>query len=127
MGPNTALGHNSILVMIETQVNYIRQCLGWLGRGELGAVEVNPAAQAAWMAALHDRFERSVWRSGPVVGTGGSAVAPCGSWYRHASGRNHVIWPGTSVSYTAAMRRAELRDFLGGAGPAAAAPMRRAA
>jgi cation diffusion facilitator CzcD-associated flavoprotein CzcO len=127
MGPNTALGHNSILVMIEAQVNYIRQCLGWIGRGELGAVEVTPAAQAAWMAALHDRFERSVWRSGPVVGTGGSAVAPCGSWYRHASGRNHVIWPGTSVSYAAAMRRAEPRDFLGGAGPAAAAPMRRAA
>lgn len=112
MGPNTALGHNSILVMIESQVRYILQCLGWLARRELTAVEVAPAAQAAFDAALRQRFERSVWRSGSLVGTGGSAVAPCDSWYVGASGRNHVIWPGTSASYRAAVQRAEISHFL---------------
>ena len=123
MGPNTALGHNSILVMIEAQVRYILQCLDWLARGERAAVEVTPAAQAAFQAALGRRFERSVWRSGTLVGTGGSTVAPCGSWYVHASGRNHVIWPGTSGSYCAAVWRAEIGDFL----PAEAATAARAA
>ena len=116
MGPNTALGHNSILVMIEAQVRYILQCLEWLTRGDLAAVEVAPAAQAAFNAALREQFERSVWRSGSLVGTGGSAVAPCGSWYVHGSGRNHVIWPGTSASYCAAVRRAALGDFLPASG-----------
>ena len=72
---------------------------------------------------LRERFERSVWRSGSLVGTGGTAVAPCGSWYVHDSGRNHVIWPGTSASYCAAVRRAELVDFL----PALSKPAARAA
>jgi cation diffusion facilitator CzcD-associated flavoprotein CzcO len=111
MGPNTALGHNSILVMIEAQVAYIVECLGWLERGDLPTVEVTAAAQATYNASLDDRFERSVWRSGSLVGTGGAAIAPCASWYVHASGRNHVIWPGTSASYVAALRRAEIGDF----------------
>lgn len=123
MGPNTALGHNSILVMIEAQVRYILQCLGWLARGDMATVEVKPAAQATFNAVLRERFERSVWRSGSLVGTGGTAVAPCGSWYVHDSGRNHVIWPGTSASYCAAVRRAELVDFL----PALSKPAARAA
>jgi len=111
MGPNTALGHNSILVMIEAQVRYIIQCLGWLERGELSAVEVRPEAQASFNAALRDRFERSVWRTGSLTGTGGSVVAPCTSWYQHRSGRNHVIWPGTATSYTAAVHRPEIAAF----------------
>lgn len=114
MGPNTALGHNSVLVMIEAQVRYIVKCLDWLERGTLPTLEVTAAAQAAANAALHDRFERSVWRSGSLTGTGGSTVAPCTSWYRHASGRNHVIWPGTASSYVAAVRTPDLAAFQAG-------------
>lgn len=112
MGPNTALGHNSVLVMIEAQVRYILQCLDWLARGECGTVEVTQAAQASFNATLRERFARSVWRSGSLVGSGGLTVAPCGSWYVHPSGRNHVIWPGTAASYCAAVRRAERGHFL---------------
>jgi cation diffusion facilitator CzcD-associated flavoprotein CzcO len=111
MGPNTALGHNSILVMIEAQVQAIMQYLGWLDRGELPAVEVKPDAQAAFNAGLKERFEHSVWRSEPLVGTGNKIVPPCGSWYRHASGRNHVIWPGSSGSYVAAVRKVDIAAF----------------
>ncbi len=130
MGPNTGLGHTSILVMIEAQVNYIMQCLGWLDRGELPSVEVKPEAQTAFNASLHERFERSVWRSGTVVGNRGKIVPPCGSWYRHASGRNHVLWPGTSASYLAAVRRADIAAFRSAeevAAPATTMPLRRAA
>lgn len=112
MGPNTALGHNSILVMIEAQVNYILQCITWLERGDLAAIEVTDEAERAFNADLAGRFEKSVWRSGPVTGTAGMAVAPCASWYQHASGRNHVIWPGTAASYCRAMARADRRHFI---------------
>ncbi len=130
MGPNTALGHNSILVMIEAQVNYILQCLAWVDRGDVPTVEVTPEAQAAFNDALHDRFEKTVWRSGTLVGTGGSIVPPCGSWYRHSSGRNHVLWPGTSASYLSAVRKADIAAFRPAADAATeihAPPRRRAA
>ncbi len=130
MGPNTALGHNSILVMIEAQVNYILQCLRWLDRGELPSVEVTREAQSAFNAALQDRFEQTVWRNGTLVGTGGSIVPPCGSWYRHQSGRNHVVWPGSAMSYRAAVRRADIAAFLPAEGTGSNVvplPIRRAA
>jgi cation diffusion facilitator CzcD-associated flavoprotein CzcO len=111
MGPNTALGHNSILVMIEAQVRAIMQYLGWLDRGELPAVEVTSEAQRAFNVSLEAQFERSVWRSTPLVGTGNKVVPPCGSWYRHASGRNHVIWPSSASSFVAAVRRVDIAAF----------------
>jgi len=128
MGPNTALGHNSILVMIEAQVNYVLQCLGWLERGDLPSVEVTAEAQTTFNASLDERFDRSVWRNGPVRGTGGASVAPCGSWYVHASGRNHVLWPGGSASYLSAVRRPDISAFRSTAdAPTVAIPKRAAA
>ncbi len=115
MGPNTALGHNSILFVIEAQVRYVMQCLRWLDTGRLAAVEVRPEIQQAYNEQLEKRFERTVWRStewqsGP--GSKGWAYPPCGSWYRHASGRNHTLWPGSALGYWRMMRRADRRDYF---------------
>ncbi len=114
MGPNTALGHNSILFMIETQVRYVLQCLRWLDSGRLDTLEVRGDVQRTYNDALQQRIERTVWRSTPwrSGGDGGLDYRPCGSWYRHASGRNHVIWPGSAVAYWATMLRADIRHFL---------------
>lgn len=111
MGPNTALGHNSILVMIEAQVGAIMQYLGWLDRDELPAVEVTSEAQTAFNGSLEEQFERTVWRNSPLVGTGDKLVPPCNGWYRHASGRNHVIWPGSASSYVAAVQAIDITAF----------------
>lgn len=130
MGPNTALGHNSILVMIEAQVKAVMEYLGWLQRGELPAVEVTPEAQADFNASLDDRLERTVWRTSPLVGTGGAIVPPCGSWYRHASGRNHVIWPGSANSFVASVGKVDIAAFRRAEDFAAkpvSVPLRRAA
>lgn len=112
MGPNSALGHNSIIFMIEAQVGYILRCLAWLdadGRhgGRLAAIEVRTDAQRAFNAALRQRFGGSVWQSG-----GGEGAAACTSWYVHASGKNTVLWPGFSASYWWTMRAADRRHFL---------------
>ena len=45
MGPSSGLGHSSILFMIESQVNYVLQCLAWLESGRMDAVEVRPEVQ----------------------------------------------------------------------------------
>ncbi len=114
MGPNTALGHNSILFMIETQVRYVLRCLRWLDNGRLDALEVRDDVQRTYNDSLQQRIERTVWRSTTwrSGGEGGLAYRACGGWYRHASGRNHVIWPRSAIAYWATMLRADIRHFL---------------
>jgi cation diffusion facilitator CzcD-associated flavoprotein CzcO len=108
MGPNSGLGHNSIVFMIEAQVRYILGCLAWLARGRLPAIEVRSEVQRAWNDDLQRRFRRTVWQSKP----GGSPwQLPCRSWYVNAAGRNTTLWPGLSASYWLAMRRPRLADY----------------
>lgn len=109
MGPNSGLGHNSIVFMIETQVRYVLGCLAWLERGRLPAVEVRPEVQRAWNETLRQRFRRTVWQDKP----GGSRwQLPCKSWYLNAAGRNTTLWPGLSAGYWLALRRPRLADYL---------------
>jgi cation diffusion facilitator CzcD-associated flavoprotein CzcO len=121
MGPNTALGQNSVLFMIEAQVRYILQCLDWIDGARAdgtnlpfpnaASVEVREDVQRAFNDRLHRKFDRSVWKS-----DGSVWQLPCTSWYVHESGRNHVIWPDFATSYWWAMRTAKRADFSVGPG-----------
>jgi cation diffusion facilitator CzcD-associated flavoprotein CzcO len=124
MGPNTGVGHNSILFMIECQVRYIRQCLAWLESGRTDTVEVRPEVQDAFNRRLEESQRHTVWKDKRQVGG-------CTSWYVHRSGRNTAIWPSFTSSYWLSTLKAHQSDFL----PArprevvvpAKVPMRRAA
>ena len=107
MGPNSGLGHNSILFMIESQVHYIEQCLQWLARGTLAAVEVTAEAQKAYNDAMRERFRTTVWETPPEQ----KWPLPCASWYRHASGRITALWPGFAMGYWRLMRWPDRRHF----------------
>jgi cation diffusion facilitator CzcD-associated flavoprotein CzcO len=87
IGPNTGLGHTSMIVMIESQLSYILDAVRQMERRGLGAVEVRPSVQAAYNRELQRRLVGTVWNSG------------CQSWYLHASGRNSSIWPGQTWEY----------------------------
>ncbi|HEY7983492.1 MAG TPA: NAD(P)/FAD-dependent oxidoreductase [Ktedonobacterales bacterium] len=87
IGPNTGLGHNSMIYMIESQLSYILGALRLMERRGLGAVEVRPSVLASYNRALQRRLAGTVWNSG------------CQSWYLHASGRNSSIWPGQTWEY----------------------------
>jgi cation diffusion facilitator CzcD-associated flavoprotein CzcO len=82
VGPNTGLGHNSIVVMIEAQVHYVLGALRAMRERGAARIEVRPEAQEAFNADLQRRLAGSVWN------TGG-----CASWYLDAGGRNTTIWP----------------------------------
>lgn len=108
MGPNSGLGHNSIVFMIEVQVRYVMQCLNWIASGRLDPVEVRPERQRAFNRELQARFSRTVWQSKP----GTAWQLPCRSWYTDASGRNSTLWPGMSWGYWLMMRKARRKDFV---------------
>jgi len=99
IGPNTGLGHTSMVVMIESQLSYILDCLRLMDRRGVGAVEVRPEAQERFNEEVQRRMRRTVWTSG------------CASWYLDAGGRNSTLWPGFTWEYRLKTRRFDPANY----------------
>lgn len=97
VGPNTGLGHNSLVFMIESQIRYIISTMSTLDRLGKRSAEVRPEVQSAWNARLQDKLSKSIWQSG------------CRSWYLDAEGRNRTLWPGFTFAFRWATRRFDPR------------------
>ena len=100
VGPNTGLGHNSMVFMIESQVRYIGDALRTLRRRGLATVEVRPQALRNFNDGLQARIGRAVWN------TGG-----CQSWYLDANGRNVTLWPGATWQFRRLTRRFDAQAY----------------
>ncbi|POX47020.1 NAD(P)/FAD-dependent oxidoreductase [Streptomyces sp. Ru72] len=101
IGPNTGLGNSSMILVIESQLNYMADFLRQLEvLGGRVALDARPGAVAAWNHKVQERMKRTVWN------TGG-----CTSWYLDADGRNTTIWPGTTTEFRAATRRVNLAEY----------------
>ena len=97
-GPNTNLGHSSILLMLESQIAYVRDAVRLVRDG--GALEV----RAEVMRAFNDRLQNKL--AGTVFAGG------CRSWYLDARGRNTQNWPGTTLDFRRRTRRVRLEDHV---------------
>ena len=93
-GPNLNLGHNSIVYMLESQINYVSDALRTMRERGAAEVEVRAGAQDAYNAEIQERLGQSVWN------TGG-----CGSWYLDRNGRNSIQWPGFTFEFRRRTRR----------------------
>jgi cation diffusion facilitator CzcD-associated flavoprotein CzcO len=100
VGPNTGLGHNSIVLMIEAQVRYLVDLLRKAAAVGMPALDVRPQAQQAY----NERLQRDL--AGTVWNTGG-----CMSWYLDRHGRNTTLWPHSTMAFIAAMRTADLAEY----------------
>lgn len=89
MGPNTALGHSSVVLMSEAQIEYVRQAVE---RGGIWAVR--PEALQGFVTEMDKRLASTVWQSGG-----------CQSWYQDGRGRNIALWPGSTRRFARLMRR----------------------
>jgi cyclohexanone monooxygenase len=88
VGPNTGLGHSSMVFMIESQVAYIRDALKTMRTSGHDVVEVDQAATDRYNAALQARMKRTVWSAGG-----------CDSWYLDAHGKNTTLWPRSTLDF----------------------------
>jgi cation diffusion facilitator CzcD-associated flavoprotein CzcO len=96
-GPNTALGHSSIIFMHESQLKYATKAI----RAALvshALVEPRVAAAEQWTTQLRAKLPTT------VCGTG------CSSWYLNAEGTNTTIWPDFTFTFQRATRRFDPRD-----------------
>lgn len=97
-GPNTNLGHNSIILMLESQIAYVADAVRHLREAGLA-----PRSETAG--------DERVQRPAAASAAGTVFTSGCRSWYLTASGRNTQNWPGTAVDFRRRTRRARLEDF----------------
>jgi cation diffusion facilitator CzcD-associated flavoprotein CzcO len=102
LGPNTGLGHNSVVLMIEAQVRYTMDCLKLMKRRKQRVLEVRPEIQQSFVEEIYRRMSGTVWQSGG-----------CKSWYQDQStGEITTLWPGSVVSYLRRTRSVSASDYL---------------
>lgn len=113
LGPNTGLGHNSVVFMIESQIHYVADAIKTCDKRGARALAPTRAAQDRFNDELQRRLGPSVWNSGG-----------CSSWYLDAHGNNRVLWGGYTWEYwrgTRAVRPEEYQFFGVGTGARGAA------
>jgi cation diffusion facilitator CzcD-associated flavoprotein CzcO len=102
LGPNTGLGHNSVVLMIEAQVRYAMKCLKLMNRRRQCVMEVRPEAQGRFVEEIYRRMKGTVWQSGG-----------CHSWYQdQKTGELTAIWPSSVVAYLRRTRSVSASDYL---------------
>lgn len=99
-GPNTNSGHNSIIYLVESQIQYILDYMDLIDNKNLRFMNVKPSSQKNFNDRIQQRLESSIWN------TGG-----CNNWYLAESGKNTNNWPGFSYSYRKVTKRFELNDY----------------
>ncbi len=94
LGPNTALGSTSVVLMIEAQVEYVLRALEFMRAAGVATVEPRPEAQQAFLAEVDAQMRPTVWSAGG-----------CASWYMDRTGRNSTLWPSFTWAYGRRTRR----------------------
>lgn len=100
IGPNTGLGHTSMVFMIESQVSYILDALRTMDDRGLASVDVSAPVQDAYNAGLQEKMAGTVWTEGG-----------CASWYLDARGRNSTLWPRFTFGFRALTRSFDVDNY----------------
>jgi cation diffusion facilitator CzcD-associated flavoprotein CzcO len=99
LGPNTGLGHNSVVLMAEAQLRQVVKALQYLRRTGAATIEPTEAAQRRHTTRVDRAMAGTVWTTG------------CRSWYLDATGRNSTVWPGYATSYRLRLARFRRADY----------------
>jgi cation diffusion facilitator CzcD-associated flavoprotein CzcO len=101
LGPNTGVGHTSVVYMIEAQIEHLVGALRFMRAQGVDGVEPRPEAQAEYVSSLYRRTEGTVWVAGG-----------CRSWYLDRTGRSSAIWPDFTWRYRRRVARFRPREYV---------------
>jgi cation diffusion facilitator CzcD-associated flavoprotein CzcO len=101
VGPNTGLGHNSIVYMIESQIDYAVAGLQAMASHGLSSVEARQDVQDAYNDRIQAELQGTVWNAGG-----------CSSWYLDANGRNTTLWPTFTWTFRRQLRTFDLGEYV---------------
>jgi len=113
-GPNSGPGHNSALVYMESQINYIVQGVRRILDENLLALDVKEDRQRHFNELLQKRLARTTWNSG------------CKSWYLTEDGHNGTMYPGFGTQFARQMATLQAADYHATPKHASAPPARPA-
>src|SRR5581483_2344334 len=103
-GPNTGIGHTSLVFMIEAQIAYVIDALRTVERRRAATVEIKQAPFEAYNDEVQAKMQKTVWN------TGG-----CASWYLDAEGRNTTLWPDFTFKFRQRTRHFDAENYEFGA------------
>ena len=98
-GPNTNLGHNSVVFMLESQARYILQCIQRLRDGKTNSMDVRPEVMADYNDRLQSKAVNTIWGSG------------CTSWYKTDAGKVVNNWVESTISYRRKTAKVRWSDY----------------
>ena len=101
VGPNTGLGHSSMVFMMESQFSYVLDAVRTIRERRLGYVDVRRDVQKRYNEGLQRRLQRTVWNAGG-----------CASWYLTRTGRNTTAWPGFTFEFRLKTRRFDVDSYV---------------
>ena len=98
-GPNTNVGSNSVIFVLEAQARYIVRALRYLRRTGKSYVAVRPSAMANFLAKIDQWMQGTVW------------TTQCSNYFRAANGRVVTQWPRSARAFWGMTRRFKPADF----------------
>jgi cation diffusion facilitator CzcD-associated flavoprotein CzcO len=99
-GPNTNLGHNSIIFMLERQTEYVRRQVKRLLDEDISALSISPEAETAFNAKLQARLQRTVW------------AEDCPSWYKTEDGVITNDWSGLATAFAMTLGKDDRESWV---------------
>ncbi|HVH43595.1 MAG TPA: NAD(P)/FAD-dependent oxidoreductase [Labilithrix sp.] len=100
-GPNTGLGHTSVITMIESQIEHVVKAVRHMQDRGIATIEPRAEAQAAFVAGVDKKMKGTVWTAGG-----------CASWYLDAKGRNSTLWPGFTFTFKRRVETFEPAEYV---------------
>lgn len=100
LGPNTGLGHNSVVIMIEAQIKYIAEALLYMDANKIRTLDIKMSVHDEYNRYIQTKLKNTVWQ-----------VGGCQSWYRDAKGNNTTIWPHFTWVYMLLMKTFDFKSY----------------
>jgi cation diffusion facilitator CzcD-associated flavoprotein CzcO len=99
-GPNTGIGHTSLVYMIEAQLGYLADGLRLMRERGIRTVEVRRDVEVAYNEEVQRKLQPTVWNTGGCV-----------SWYLDKNGRNPTIWPDYTFKFARRLKSFDLDSY----------------
>ncbi len=101
LGPNTGVGHTSVVLLAEAQIEHVLGVSRALNRQGAAAAEPSAAAQSQYISWIDRRLATTVWNRGG-----------CSSWYLDRTGRNSTLWPDGIGAFRRRVLIPQLADYV---------------
>ncbi|CAF3679072.1 unnamed protein product [Rotaria sp. Silwood1] len=101
LGPNTTLGHSSVVIMIESQINYIAEAFFYMNKNNIRSINIKQDVHEKYNQDIQLRLKRTVWQKGG-----------CHSWYQDAKGNNTSLWPDFTWIYILLMKNFDYENYI---------------